>query len=143
MAQDLPKLSETELALLKHLWAAGAVTVRDLHDVVVSAGHEWAYTTVQTMLSRMEDKGYVRVDRDGFAHVFSASVSQESLVGRRLDELVDGLCGGAAAPLLLHLAQGRRFTADEIADFRRLLDAAEVKPSRRVPTQSRRRRKSS
>ena len=57
--------------------------------------------------------------------MFRAAVSRESLLGMRLEELADKLCDGAAAPLLLHLVKGGRFTAEELADFRRLLAEGE------------------
>ena len=122
---DPPAPSDAELELLKLLWKLGPTTVRDLHGVIEEAGLGWAYTTVQTMLLRMAEKGYVAVDRDGFAHIFSAAVSRDSLVGLRLRDVMEKLCDGAAAPLLHHLAEGRKFSADEIAQFRKLLDDAE------------------
>ena len=125
---ELPAVSDGELEILKQLWELQPVTVRDLHGRLEQRGHTWAYTTVQTMLHRLETKGYVAVDRTGIAHRFSAAVSRDSLVGRRLDELAEKLCDGAAAPLLLHLVEGRRFTAEEIDRFRRLLDLAERNP---------------
>lgn len=118
-------LSDAELELLKHLWKLGPVTVRQLHGVLEAGGYDGAYNTVQTMLLRMEEKGYVRVDRDDFAHVFAAAVTRDTLVGQRLDEVRDQVCDGAVAPLLLHLAEGKKFTPEEIAQFRRLLDQAE------------------
>ena len=124
---DLPAPSDAELELLKRLWDRGPSTVRELHGVIEAAGLGWAYTTVQTMLGRMEEKGYVDVNRDAFAHVFSAAISRNSLVGLQLQELMQKLCDGAAAPLLLHLAEDGEFTAAEIAQFRKLLDKAERK----------------
>ena len=122
---DLPAPSDAELELLKRLWDRGPCTVRELHGDLEASGLGWAYTTVQTMLGRMEEKGYVTVDREGFAHVFAAAISRDSLVGMQLQELMEKLCDGAATPLLLHLAEGQRFTKDEISKFRALLDAAE------------------
>ncbi len=122
---ELPGLSEAELTLLKYLWDHGPATVRQVHQLVEADGRDWAYNTVQTMLTRVEEKGYVAVDRGGFAHVFEAAVTRQSLVGRRLDELREDLCDGALTPLLLHLTEGRKFSADEIAQFRGLLDQAE------------------
>lgn len=128
---DLPPPSDAELELLKRLWDLGPCTVRELHDDLENSGLGWAYTTVQTMLGRMEEKGYATVDRDGFAHVFAAAMTRDSLVGMQLHELMAKLCDGAAAPLLLHLAESQRFTAAEIAKFRSLLDAAEQRDDKR------------
>ncbi len=121
-----PNTSDAELELLKQLWEQGSTTVRELHGRLEEAGHSWAYTTVQTMLTRLEEKGYVEVDRSGIAHSFRALVSRDSLLGRRLAELADKICDGAAAPLLLQLVSRNRFSADEIARLRRLLDGDEA-----------------
>ncbi len=117
---DRPAIPEAELALLKALWERGPSTVRELRAATPAR----AYTTVQTLLSRLEDKGYVSVDRGGVAHVFAASVSREDLLDQRLDQLASELCDGARVPLVLRLVAGGRFNADDIARFRRMLDEA-------------------
>ncbi len=122
---NLPNISDSELELLKELWDGGATSVRSLHSLLETRGHTWAYTTVQTMLTRLEEKGYVRVDRSGIAHMFEASVNRDALLGNRLDELAQKICDGAAGPLLLNLVNKGRFSSDEISRFRRMLDEAE------------------
>ena len=107
--------SESELAVLKVLWELGAANVRTVMEALPRGKRKWAYTTVQTMLGRMVEKGYVTVDRNGFAHVFGPAISRDSLVGLQLQELREKLCDGAATPLLLQLAEGRNFTPAEIA----------------------------
>ena len=64
----------------------------------------------------------------GGAHVFRASVSRDELLEQRLRDTADELCDGAAAPLLLALFQGNRFSADELARLRRLIDEASRRP---------------
>jgi predicted transcriptional regulator len=115
-------ISEAELEVLKVLWEHGPGTVRSVNEVLAGRGRRWAYTTVQTLLQRLEAKGCVRCDRSGSAHVFAASASREQLLGQRLRDLADQLCGGAASPLLHALVEGNRLTADEVAELRRLLD---------------------
>jgi predicted transcriptional regulator len=119
----LGSLSETELAVLKALWQQGPGTVREVNERV----GRWAYTTVQTLLTRLERKGYVACDRSGFAHVFRARVSRDRLIRRRLGELVDQLADGAASSLVLALVEENRFSPDEIEQFRRMLDRLEKK----------------
>lgn len=117
-----PDLSEAEREVLKALWEHGPGTVRQLNDVLNRRGRSWAYTTVSTLLQRLQAKGCVASDTSGLAHVFRAAASREELLDLRLKELADELCEGASAPLVLALVQGGRFTPEEIARFRRLLD---------------------
>jgi predicted transcriptional regulator len=123
-------MSDTELEILKVLWDHGPGTVRDLKPVLNRAGRQWAYTTVQTLLNRLEAKGYAKSDKRGFAHVFRAAVSRDKLMRQRLQGLADELCGGAATPLLLALVDGHRFTPEELEQFRRQLDDLEKRKKR-------------
>jgi len=124
-----PSIGGQELELLKLLWEHAPQTVRGLHALLAGLGLDYAYTTVQTMLLRLEGKGYVRCDRSGPAHVFAAAVTREQLLQQRLGELAEQLCAGSASPLLLALVEGARFTPAEIDRFRRLLDQLEAQPA--------------
>jgi predicted transcriptional regulator len=119
-------ISETELQVLKTLWDRSAGTVREILADLRPLGHRWAYTTVQTLLHRLEAKGFVASDRSGSAHVFRAAVTREQLLQQRLSDLSDQLCAGAASPLVLALVEGARFTPEEIEQFRKLLDQLEA-----------------
>ncbi len=115
-------VSESELEVLKALWQVGPGTVRVVNAALHEGGRRWAYTTVQTLLQRLEAKGYVACDRSGQAHIFRAAVSREGLVSKRLRDLADQLCGGTASPLLLALVEDGRLTSADVQQLRRLLD---------------------
>ena len=66
----------------------------------------WAYTTVQTLLTRLMAKGYVAADRSGPAHVYRPAVSRGELLQQRLTDLADTFCEGTASPLMLALVEG-------------------------------------
>ena len=131
MGTRRPAVSDTELDVLKAVWEHGPCTVREANAALRRRGRRWAYTTVLTLLQRLEAKGYVRSDKSETAHVFAATVSRDALLQQRLRELADELCKGTATPLLLALVENHRFTAEEIAQFRHLLDElAQQKPKR-------------
>jgi predicted transcriptional regulator len=119
-------LSDSELVVLKALWDLGAGTVREINDELSRRGRRWAYTTVQTLLVRLQQKGCVASVKDAVAHTYSPTVSRDELLQKRLSELESDLCGGAATPLVHALVSGKRFTAEEIAQLRRLLDELEA-----------------
>jgi BlaI family penicillinase repressor len=125
-----PGLSEAEMEVLKALWEHGPGTVRQLNAMLGGRGRRWAYTTVLTLLQRLQTKGYAASETAGVAHVFRAMVSRDQLVERRLRDTADELCDGSAAPLVLALVQGNKFSPEELARFRRLLDEAYGKPPR-------------
>jgi predicted transcriptional regulator len=115
-------VTETELEILKVLWEYGPGTVRNLDALLKQRGRRWAYTTVLTLLQRLEAKGFVTSDKSGIAHIFRSAVTRDKLLRRRLKDLAEQLCEGTATPLVHALVEGERFTADEIEHFRRLLD---------------------
>ena len=115
-------VSDAELEVLKVLWAAGPVTVRDVAAALKKQRRKLAYNTVLTLLSRLREKGYVTADRRETAHLFRAVVSREDLLGSSLAALAERICDGTASPLVLALVRDRTFSAEEIARFRTLLD---------------------
>lgn len=118
-------ISDTELVVLKTLWKLGRGAVRDLQQSLQAEGYSWAYTTVQTLLNRLELKGYVSSEKLGRAYQFRVQVSRDQLLSQELGDLAERVCEGAALPLMLNLVQGQRFTAEEIARFRELLEELE------------------
>src|SRR3984893_13743447 len=117
VASRWPPISETELEVLKVLWEQGPATVREVNALLRKQGRRWAYTTVLTLLQRLEAKGYVASDKSGMAHVFKPALSRDKLLHQRLKDLANQLCEGAATPLVLALVEGHRYTADEIQQF--------------------------
>jgi BlaI family transcriptional regulator, penicillinase repressor len=127
-------VSEAELEVLKVLWEHAAGTVREINTILQGQGRRWAYTTVQTLLQRLESKGYAHSDRSGPAHIYRAAVSREELLSRRLRELANQFCDGTASPLLLALVGDSRLTAEEIKQLRQLLD--QLQPPKRPQPRS-------
>jgi predicted transcriptional regulator len=121
------------MEVLKALWDHGPGTVRQINGVLQGRGRSWAYTTVLTLLQRLGAKGYVTSDSSGVAHLFRAEVTRDQLLESRLKDTADLLCDGSATPLVLALMQGNRFTPEELARLRRLLDEAGGKPPRAKP----------
>jgi predicted transcriptional regulator len=124
-----PGLSDSEREVLKVLWDRGSGTVREIREVLADRGRRWAYTTVATLLQRLAVKQYVASDPSTVPHVYRAAVSRDELLERRLQDAADELCDGRAAPLVLALVQGGRFSPEELARLRRMLDEAAAGPA--------------
>ena len=119
-----PGMSESEQEVLRVLWDRGPGNVREIRAVLAERGRKWAYTTVATLLQRLQTKEYVTADSSAMPHVYRAIVTRDHLLDRRLKDAAAEFCDGQAAPLILALVQGNRFTAEELARFRRLIDEA-------------------
>ena len=117
-----PPISDTEQAVLKVLWDLGQGTVREVLAALGAQGHQWAYTTAQTLLTRLLAKGYVAADRTGPAHVYRPAVTRTELLQQRLTDLADEFCEGTTSPLVLALVEGAELSPEDVARFRQLLD---------------------
>ncbi len=101
-----------------------------MRELLDRLGTDWAYTTVQTLLTWLADKGHVRADRADFAHVFVATTNRDELAVRQVHEVASSLLDGAVAPLVLRLVEQGKFSSEDLARFRELLAAAEKKQKR-------------
>lgn len=119
-----PELSQAEREVLRVMWELGPSPVRAVNAELERQGRRWAYTTVATLLQRLLAKGYATVDGRSVPHVYEASVTRDDMLRRKLKDAADEFCDGAAAPLVLALVQGNRFTASELKRLKNLLDEA-------------------
>lgn len=116
-------LGSSELEVLKVLWDEAPCTVRDVLNHLHERGRRVAYTTVQTLLSRLEQKNYVRSDKSGLAHVFRPRLTRDRVTKSRLKALVDQLYDGAAGPLVLQLVRTERLKPEEVEQLQELIEA--------------------
>ena len=118
-----PKLSRFELELMEKFWTLGASSVREIQESLPEKDRP-AYTTVQTMVVRLEEKGALRrVKKIGNALLFQAAISRTATHRRLIDELLQ-LFGGSAQPLVSHLLESGKLS---LADIRELEKAATSK----------------
>ncbi len=115
-----PKLSQLELRIMAELWGHGPRAIREIHEAFPKKDRP-AYTTVQTMIYRLETKGAVkRIKKIGNAHVFEATTTRASVQTRLLKELL-GLFGGNARPVMAHLVEMGKISRDDIEEAAKLL----------------------
>jgi predicted transcriptional regulator len=115
-----PKLSKLELKIMAALWTKGASSVREIQEHF-PARRRPAYTTVQTIVYRLEAKNALRrTKKIGNAHIFEAVISQSAAQSKLIDDLL-GLFGGRAQPLMSHLIESGQLTLADIEDARAAL----------------------
>jgi BlaI family penicillinase repressor len=106
-------LSRFELEIMDVLWRIGEASVREIRDAL-SERHRPAYTTVQTIVQRLEQKGAVRRTRKiGNALMFEPSVTRKTAYRRVFDELL-ALFGGSAQPVVAHLVETGKLTLEDL-----------------------------
>jgi predicted transcriptional regulator len=121
-----PKLSKLELKIMEALWTKGPSSVREIQETF-PARRRPAYTTVQTIVYRLETKNALRRARKiGNAHIFEAVITQSAAQRKLIDELL-GLFGGRVQPLMSHLVESGQLTLDDIEQARAALRSSTEK----------------
>lgn len=118
-----PRLTKLELQIMETLWNKGPCSIRELLEAFPAADR-LAYTTVQTVVYRLEEKKAVRRNsKFGNAHVFEAVVSRDSARHRMIDDLV-AVFGGRRLPIVTHLIESGKLTPEELREARAALRKA-------------------
>jgi predicted transcriptional regulator len=121
-----PKVTRFELELLEQLWKLGAASVREVQESLPEKDRP-AYTTVQTILYRMEEKRAVRrIKKIGNAHIFEPLVTRKAVYRRLIDDLLD-LFGGSPAPVMSHLVESGKLSLEDIRAVEKTLARMEKK----------------
>lgn len=115
MVRQTVQLSKFEIEVMDVLWRIGEASVREVHEALADHKNA-AYTTVQTILQRLEQKGAVRRTRKvGNALMFEPVVTRRSIHRRLIDELLD-LVGGSQ-PLVAHLVETGKLSLDDLHEI--------------------------
>jgi BlaI family penicillinase repressor len=122
------KFTRLELQIMEALWTKGACSVREIHEWFPEQGRP-AFTTVQTMVYRLEAKKALRcTKRIGNANVFEAVISRRATEKRLLDEVV-AFFGGGTRRVMTHLIETGQLTLEDIEDAEKSLRAFKRKRS--------------
>ena len=119
----LAKFTRLELQIMETLWSKGPCSIRELLEAF-PRDERLAYTTVQTVVYRLEAKKAIRrASKFGNAHVFEAVISRDSAQHRMIDDLV-ALFGGRRLPIVTHLIESGKLTSEELREARAALRKA-------------------
>ena len=119
--KQLRALSPSETEILRLVWESDGSTVQDVCDLLPQT-RKIAYATVQTLLRRIEKKGYIEHKLHGKAHVFYPVAKKEEVIKRTVSDFLDRLFGGDAVPLIQYLAEHGRLDARDIEKLKELID---------------------
>jgi BlaI family transcriptional regulator, penicillinase repressor len=113
------KPTDTELAILRVLWARGPSTVR---EVAREMGREGAYTTILKLLQIMTDKQLVRRDESLRTHVYEAAWTEGQTKRQLVADLLERVFDGSASKLVMQALAAKKTSRKELAEIRKLLD---------------------
>ena len=119
-----PPLANAELALMELLWERERMTAREMREALYPDASKAQHGTVQRLLQRLEEKGYVSRDRRHAVLFVSPAVTREAYAGGQLESLASKLTDGSIAPLITHLVEEKRISEAEIESLREILNRA-------------------
>ena len=115
-----PRLTKLELQVMDALWTRGASSVREIQEAFPEKDRP-AYTTVQTMVYRLEGKKAIRrLKKIGNAHIFEAAISRNAAQRRLIDDLL-AFFGGRPQPVVAHLVETGKLTLDDVQEAEQLI----------------------
>ena len=119
--KNLPALSPSETEILRLVWQLDKATVQEVCDKLPNK-RKIAYATVQTLLRRLEKKGYIKHKVKGKAHVFYPAVKQQAVIKRSVGDFLQRLFGGNPILLMQYLAQHGKINPEDIEKLKELVD---------------------
>jgi BlaI family transcriptional regulator, penicillinase repressor len=123
-ASDRAPLSGAQMEIMNFIWDHGEATVADVWKAL-STRRELARNTIQTMMVRLEEKGWLHCRTEEHAFRYRAAVSREQVQGMMVRRLLDLAFGGSAEGLVLALLEGRGISSAEAKRVRSLIESAE------------------
>ena len=116
----MPKLTKLELRIMDALWIQGPSSIREIQEAFPEDDRP-AYTTVQTMVYRLETKTAIRrVKKIGNAHIYEAAITRRAAQRRLVDELLS-FFGGRTQPVMSHLIESGRLTLEDVQEAEQTL----------------------
>ena len=114
------RLGDLQLAIMQVLWDRGEATVADVREAL-RENRPLAHTTIATMLSKMEAKGYVRRRTEGRAHVFRPAIRQDAVRRSMVTDLARRLFQGDITQMVAHLLDGSEVDLEELKRLKSLI----------------------
>ena len=116
----LPRLSNLEMRIMEALWSGGALSVREIQERFPAKTRP-AYSTVQTMVQRLEAKKALKhVKTIGTAFIFEAAIPREPARRRLIDDFL-AVFGGETQPIMTHLVEAGKLTLEDVQEVERHL----------------------
>lgn len=125
---ERPSLSKAEMEVARLVWDMGPSSVRQIHERLAES-RKIDFSTVQTYLRRLAQKGYLNAKMDGRTRIYSPKVQRKTVVRETVNDLVQRLFGGDTLPLMAHLIEDRQVNSEQLAELKAMIDRLEEQQS--------------
>ena len=124
MNHSIRRLPDTELEVMQALWASDTPVPRAQLEERLAQTHPMATTTLLTLLSRLSEKGFVRVDKEGRKSLYAPLVTREDYLAAQSRSFIQKLCGGSLSTFASALCDSG-LSKEELEELRELLKEGE------------------
>jgi len=114
------RLGRLELQIMNVVWDRGKATVHDVKNAL--SRRKPAYSTILTMMRKLEAKGYLKHEVDGRTYVYLPLISQQAVRHGVLGDLVERLFEGSTPLLLTSLVEQNRISESELREIQKLIE---------------------
>lgn len=118
--RNLSHLPDAELEVMQALWASDTPVPRAQLEERLAQTHPMATTTLLTLLSRLSEKGFVRVDKEGRKSLYAPLVTREDYLAAQSRSFIQKLCGGSLSTFASALCDSG-LSKEELEELRELL----------------------
>jgi len=116
----LSRLGETEMEVLRHVWAMGEASVADVHSTILKE-RAVAYTTVMTVMRKLARKGFLHCDSTGSRYLYTPGRAPTQVRQELVQDLINQVFQGSASALVQTLVRSERIPPGERAEIQELL----------------------
>ena len=121
----IPRPTDGELTIMRVLWRSGERTVRQVFEELNrDRDAQVVYTTVLKSMQIMHEKGLVKRNESGKAHIYRAAVTEDQTQTNMVADLLERAFRGSAAKLVQHVLETKAASPEELAEIRRMIDDA-------------------
>jgi predicted transcriptional regulator len=121
---DLPRLTPTELEVMKVLWGVGKLSAREVHEQLAER-LRWAYSTTRTTMDRLVAKGLLTKQAFHGLHLYAPAISRAAGLAPLVRDFARQVLESSPAPVVSLVAESSALSAEEIAELRALIDEEE------------------
>ena len=125
MKSPIRRLPDAELEVMQAIWACPVPVSRTDIDAILKDTHPMALTTLLTLLTRLSDKGFIKIEKVGRSSKYYPLVSQQEYLAEQSNRFLNKLCGGSLSVFVSALCDSG-LTKEEIAELRSLLEKEEL-----------------
>jgi BlaI family penicillinase repressor len=115
------QISDAEWIVMNLIWEAAPIDAAEVIDRLAKA-NDWSAATVKTMLHRLVRKGALATEQIGKKYVYKPGVKRDACIRKASRSFLDRVCGGDAAPALMHLVKMAKLTNEQADELRAILD---------------------